>query len=106
MLFSELDKELLLSKITSSTSLKVYVFDMDEEQVVYTNNSIVESLGYTREQVKTFGKNVKTSNQIQTQIKTKKWIALNFCLLAISIAKIKIIIQDVIKKNCNKFIYF
>ncbi|MBP9213797.1 MAG: PAS domain S-box protein [Chitinophagaceae bacterium] len=58
MLFSELDKELLLSKITSSTSLKVYVFDMDEEQVVYTNNSIVESLGYTREQVKTFGKNV------------------------------------------------
>jgi hypothetical protein len=58
LLFSELDKELLLSKFTSSTSLQCMFYDMDEEEVVYTNKSIVESLGYTTEDVIRLGKNI------------------------------------------------
>jgi len=51
-----------------------------------------------------FGKKVKTKSPDHIVKKTRKWRALNLSFLATSTANIKMIIAEIIKNICSKFI--
>lgn len=53
---------MLFAKLVEITSLQVYVFDIELNEVVYTNRSIVHGLGYTSEDL------IKFKDQILEQV--------------------------------------
>ena len=58
MNLSDINNELLLTKLVDITSLQIYVYDIEENKILYTNRSIVRGLGYTTDDLIQFGEQI------------------------------------------------